>query len=140
MSTLTPGAETRTPPLWPVPLTSTLVLPLSPLSFLQAISAEKTRTADVNSVNENRVPSFMFRLFSPQRPVCKRREYDVALFGSAERPRLLRVVSRWEIVALSINDVIGSGVYLLPAESSRHERLTQALRQLERWIGLTARS
>ena len=28
-------------------------------------------------------------------------------------PRLLRVVSRWEIVALSVNDVIGSGVYLI---------------------------
>ncbi len=28
-------------------------------------------------------------------------------------PGFLRVVSRWEIVALSINDVIGSGVYLI---------------------------
>jgi len=28
-------------------------------------------------------------------------------------PGLLRVVSRWEIVALSVNDVIGSGVYLI---------------------------
>ena len=26
---------------------------------------------------------------------------------------LLRAVSRWEIVALSVNDVIGSGVYLI---------------------------
>ena len=26
---------------------------------------------------------------------------------------LLRVVSRWEIVALSVNDVVGSGVYLI---------------------------
>ena len=31
---------------------------------------------------------------------------------------LRRVVSRWEIVAISINDVIGSGVYLLPAEAA----------------------
>ena len=32
------------------------------------------------------------------------------------------------------------GVYLLPAEASRQERLSQALRQLERWIGLERRS
>lgn len=31
---------------------------------------------------------------------------------------LLRAVSRWEIVALSVNDVIGSGVYLLPATAA----------------------
>jgi amino acid transporter len=31
---------------------------------------------------------------------------------------LRRVVSRWEIVALSLNDVIGSGVYLLPATAA----------------------
>src|SRR5579864_4503700 len=30
-------------------------------------------------------------------------------------PGLLRAVSRWQIVALVLNDVIGSGVYLLPA-------------------------
>ncbi|WP_305806240.1 APC family permease [Stenotrophomonas sp. YIM B06876] len=30
-------------------------------------------------------------------------------------PKLLRAVSRWQIVGLSINDVIGSGIYLLPA-------------------------
>src|SRR5947209_18561208 len=29
------------------------------------------------------------------------------------------------------------GVYLLPAVSLRQERLTQALRQLERWLGIT---
>jgi len=29
-----------------------------------------------------------------------------------------RVVSRWQIVALSLNDVIGSGVYLLPASAA----------------------
>ena len=31
---------------------------------------------------------------------------------------MLRVVSRWEVVALSINDVVGSGVYLLPAAAA----------------------
>jgi basic amino acid/polyamine antiporter, APA family len=34
---------------------------------------------------------------------------------AAERPGLVRAVSRWQIVGLSINDVIGSGIYLLPA-------------------------
>src|SRR5438270_14078121 len=28
-------------------------------------------------------------------------------------PGFLRAVSRWEIVALSVNDVVGSGVYLI---------------------------
>jgi len=32
------------------------------------------------------------------------------------------------------------GVYLLPVEASRQERLGQALRQLERWLGLTKRT
>ncbi len=36
--------------------------------------------------------------------------------GSA--PGLLRAVGRWEIVALALNDVIGSGVYLLPAAAA----------------------
>jgi len=31
------------------------------------------------------------------------------------------------------------GVYLLPAGSLRHQRLTQALRQLERWLGLAGK-
>ncbi len=31
------------------------------------------------------------------------------------RPALVRAVSRWQIVGLVLNDVIGSGVYLLPA-------------------------
>ena len=31
---------------------------------------------------------------------------------------MLRVVSRWEVVALSFNDVVGSGVYLLPAAAA----------------------
>lgn len=33
-------------------------------------------------------------------------------------PRLARAVSRWQIVGLAINDVIGSGVYLLPAAAA----------------------
>ena len=33
-------------------------------------------------------------------------------------PTLRRIVSRWQIVALSLNDVIGSGVYLLPAAAA----------------------
>ncbi len=35
--------------------------------------------------------------------------------GSTDSPSLVRAVSRWQIVGLSINDVIGSGIYLLPA-------------------------
>lgn len=35
-----------------------------------------------------------------------------------QNPGFRRVVSRWEIVAFSINDVIGSGVYLLPAAAA----------------------
>jgi amino acid transporter len=33
-------------------------------------------------------------------------------------PQLKRVVSRWQIVGLALNDVIGSGVYLLPAAAA----------------------
>ena len=33
-------------------------------------------------------------------------------------PGLRRVASRWEIVAFSLNDVVGSGVYLLPAAAA----------------------
>src|SRR3954466_14813699 len=36
----------------------------------------------------------------------------------ASQPALCRVASRWEIVAFSVNDVIGSGVYLLPAAAA----------------------
>jgi basic amino acid/polyamine antiporter, APA family len=36
----------------------------------------------------------------------------------AASPGFKRVVSRWQIVALSINDVVGSGVYLLPAAAA----------------------
>lgn len=41
--------------------------------------------------------------------------YDGAPLSPAapEQPGFLRAVSRWEIVALSVNDVIGSGVYLI---------------------------
>lgn len=35
-----------------------------------------------------------------------------------QSPGFLRAVSRWEIVALSVNDVVGSGVYLLPAAAA----------------------
>lgn len=36
----------------------------------------------------------------------------------AQHPHLVRAVSRWQIVGLSINDVIGSGIYLLPAAAA----------------------
>ncbi len=36
----------------------------------------------------------------------------------ASAPTALRVVSRWQIVALALNDVIGSGIYLLPAAAA----------------------
>ncbi|MFC6840092.1 APC family permease [Xanthomonas theicola] len=38
--------------------------------------------------------------------------------STAPEPRLVRAVSRWQIVGLSINDVIGSGIYLLPAATA----------------------
>lgn len=34
------------------------------------------------------------------------------------QPALLRAVGRWELVGLSVNDVIGSGIYLLPAAAA----------------------
>jgi amino acid transporter len=36
----------------------------------------------------------------------------------SQSPTLLRAVSRWQIVGLSVNDVIGSGIYLLPAAAA----------------------
>src|SRR5690606_36588710 len=33
-------------------------------------------------------------------------------------PTLVRAVSRWQIVGLAVNDVIGSGVFLLPAAAA----------------------
>ena len=37
---------------------------------------------------------------------------------SKSPPKLVRAVTRWQVVGLSINDVIGSGVYLLPAAAA----------------------
>jgi basic amino acid/polyamine antiporter, APA family len=37
------------------------------------------------------------------------------LSAAPQDGQLVRAVSRWQIVGLSINDVIGSGIYLLPA-------------------------
>ncbi len=34
------------------------------------------------------------------------------------KPALKRVVTRWQIVGLAINDVVGSGIYLLPAAAA----------------------
>ncbi len=34
------------------------------------------------------------------------------------QPKLLRAVSRWEIVGIAFNDIIGSGIYLLPAAAA----------------------
>lgn len=34
------------------------------------------------------------------------------------QPTLVRTVSRWEILGISINDVVGSGIYLLPAAAA----------------------
>lgn len=33
-------------------------------------------------------------------------------------PKLKRAVSRWEIVGIAVNDVVGSGIYLLPAAAA----------------------
>jgi APA family basic amino acid/polyamine antiporter len=40
------------------------------------------------------------------------------LSHATAQPTLRRAVTRWEIVGLSLNDVIGSGVYLLPAAAA----------------------
>lgn len=40
------------------------------------------------------------------------------LDSPSDQPSLLRAVSRWQVVSLSANDVIGSGVYLLPAAAA----------------------
>jgi len=34
------------------------------------------------------------------------------------KPELIRGISRWQLVGISINDVIGSGIYLLPAAAA----------------------
>ena len=38
--------------------------------------------------------------------------------GSGDGPGLVRVVPRWQIVPLAVGDVIGSGIYLLPATAA----------------------
>ena len=38
-----------------------------------------------------------------------------SLLGRADTTR---IVSRWQIVALAVNGVIGSGIYLLPASTA----------------------
>ena len=43
---------------------------------------------------------------------------DQPTTSSGPPPGTLRAVSRWQIVGLSINDVIGSGIYLLPAAAA----------------------
>ncbi|HKK28910.1 MAG TPA: amino acid permease, partial [Alphaproteobacteria bacterium] len=37
---------------------------------------------------------------------------------ASRSPQLIRAVSRWQLVGISINDVIGSGIYLLPAAAA----------------------
>ena len=36
----------------------------------------------------------------------------------SDKPQLVRAISRWQLVGISINDVIGSGIYLLPAAAA----------------------
>lgn len=38
--------------------------------------------------------------------------------AAVPQPPLLRAVGRWQLVGLSVNDVIGSGIYLLPAAAA----------------------
>ncbi len=38
--------------------------------------------------------------------------------SEATQPGMLRAVSRWQLVGMAINDVVGSGVYLLPATAA----------------------
>jgi APA family basic amino acid/polyamine antiporter len=40
------------------------------------------------------------------------------LSAPSDHPALARAVSRWEVVSLGANDVLGSGVYLLPAAAA----------------------
>src|SRR5690606_159683 len=48
-------------------------------------------------------------------PLPTRRYVNTA---ESDRPALVRAISRRQLVAISINDVIGSGVYLLPAAAA----------------------
>ncbi len=43
---------------------------------------------------------------------------EVVLSEQTSAPALRRVVGRWQIVGLALNDVVGSGVYLLPAAAA----------------------
>ncbi len=45
---------------------------------------------------------------------------DLSPSPQPSSPGFRRAVSRWEIVGFSINDVIGSGVYLLPAAAAAY--------------------
>ncbi len=54
----------------------------------------------------------------PRRPPTPPAPPPTAAPTAAPGPGLLRVVGRWEIVGLALNDVIGSGVYLLPAAAA----------------------
>lgn len=38
--------------------------------------------------------------------------------SATDAPGLLRAVSRWQLVGLAVNDVVGSGIYLLPAAAA----------------------
>src|SRR3546814_1682993 len=64
--------------------------------------------SDVCSSDLNRMPS-------PQDPVAQ-----TALAASPldSQPTMRRAVGRWQLFGLSINDVIGSGIYLLPAAAA----------------------
>jgi APA family basic amino acid/polyamine antiporter len=42
----------------------------------------------------------------------------VGISSITAQPGVLRVVGRWQLVGLSVNDVIGSGIYLLPAAAA----------------------
>jgi APA family basic amino acid/polyamine antiporter len=50
-------------------------------------------------------------LFHPENPFSMNNK-------NQSPPKLIRAVTRWQVVGLSINDVIGSGVYLLPAAAA----------------------
>jgi amino acid transporter len=57
---------------------------------------------------------------APAAPAASRPAEPAAALAYESPPAgpLRRVARRWEIVAFSVNDVIGSGVYLLPAEAA----------------------
>jgi len=55
---------------------------------------------------------------TPHAPVSSSPAAAAAPVPDDGRPGTVRAVSRWQIVGLSINDVIGSGIYLLPATAA----------------------